>query len=120
MAEHFDKLRSMTGIDADYAFWERYGTSPWTALRVDGRFPRRGECLLALSPAGAELSRRSYVAARRFSRSVKVGTVVFMYKNWLSFFDLDDFQANDVEVERIPSSGLFLQRLLARNPSRRR
>lgn len=109
---YIEDLQNRIGMERDHEFWERYGSSPWSAFRLDGRFRTKTGTLFALSPLSSKSEKRVFLAAMRPPRSLHVGQLVFEFRNWLTYLDPTDLQPVEIEVEKIPSSNAFLDRLL--------
>jgi hypothetical protein len=110
-------LRSAS-LDPEQDFISRYELSPWAAYRMEGRFGGRRNSVMVLRRLSQQKPGRIYLRVRGLTL-LPVGTLVFYYKGWISFFDESDLRPVELEVERLRSASHFIDQLLATSVRRR-
>jgi hypothetical protein len=95
-----------------WTFWESYGQSQWSAFCVAKRINVKNRALLVLDSLNAPADRRLFLSGAKVPKAVKHGQLVFYYRNWLNYFDLDAMGSVELEVRRIPSASAFVDVLV--------
>jgi hypothetical protein len=107
-----DNLIEDAGLDPGQAFWEKHGVSQWPAYRILKRVRGRGSALLVLDPVSDAAKRRTFLVGRKIPSGLKEGVLVFYFRGWLNYFDMDAMEPVDVEVSRLAGPAAFVDALL--------
>lgn len=91
-------LRS-ADLEPEQDFISKYGLSPWAAYRMEARFGGRRNSVMVLHRLSQQNPRRIYLRVRGLPQ-LPVGSLIFHYKGWISFFDASGSLPVELEVER--------------------
>lgn len=103
-----DELLGDAGLEPWQAFWEQHGVSQWPAYRVAKRAKAGKSVLLILAPVSDVAGQKVFLTGRRVPRCLKEGALVFYYRGWINYFDLDAMEPNDIELSRLSGPRAFV------------
>lgn len=95
-------------FDPQQEFYSRFNLSQWAAFHVSARLKAGKELLLVLDPLNTEGRRLYLVIPRRFGKSLAIGALVFAYRGWLSYFDMQSMSGVEVEGRRLPGASAVI------------
>lgn len=99
--------------DPQQDFWNKHGVSQWDAYRIGKRLRSKGSVLLVLDPVGHPDGRRIFLSGRKVPAAAKEGSVVFHFRGWINYFDLDLMEPVEMELQRLKGPTAFIDALLA-------
>lgn len=103
----------LTKQDPSAGFGEKYDKGQWSAWELEGRFRARSSALLVLFGIDSATPRRLYLKVKNAPKSLTVGTLVFNYSGWISYFDPETMQDIESEVLRIKGASALIEALVA-------
>lgn len=106
--ELIDRYRRDLSIDRRRDFRSLYGSAPPTGARVLKRLRAGRIALLILASLSGEPA-TVFLHCQKLPRSVGEGTIVFLAKSRLSFFDSSTMQPKDVPIKRVRGAGSFVK-----------
>lgn len=102
-ADSIERWLGYAGLNPLEAFHSRYGLSPWVSYLLEGTLKqdrRKVLVLRDLKGSHAE-AKRLYVQVKHRLNGVSKGDLIFYYKGWLSYFDADRLQSEEIEGVRL-------------------
>lgn len=105
-------------LDPEQVFVATYRLSPWVAYELVGRFGGRRKSAIVLRFLSEERPHRIYLRVKGLP-DLRIGTLVFYYKGWISFFDQSELRSVELEVERLRGASHFVEELLSKSARRR-
>lgn len=117
---HVDSWLRLARQDPSAGFGEKYDKGQWSAWELKGDFRSRSSALLVLTGIDSATSRRLYLYFKNAPKSLTVGTLVFTYSGWISYFEPESMKVIESEVLRIKGASALVDALLAGQRRRQR
>lgn len=98
--------------DTQQEFWEKYGVSQWDAFQVVRRLRAGKRTLLILDGVSYSAPRRIFLSGENTPQGIREGVLIYYYRGWVSFFDVQKMAPVDHEFGRLSGSSAFVEALL--------
>ena len=95
-------------------FREKYGVSQWPAFRIVKRLKANRKAFLVLEPVSDPSARRLFLIGEKVPPAVLEGLLVFYYRNWINYMDLQVMEPAEIELRRLAGPAAFVEALIAR------
>lgn len=106
------ELLAVSNLDPQSDFKRQYGTNPWRPYQVKGRYPTRSGTLIVLKAADRDGISPKFVAVRRLPRTVIRGTLVFINRGRLAFFNTSKMEPQEFRLKTLRSASTFVKALV--------
>ena len=102
-----------TAYDPVFIFKSKYGKKPILIAKLLRRIKSAKGVLLILRQLQTDTSKKWFVCCKSLPRHIKEGSLVFVTKRTLSFFDMDTMTPKEQEFRRVKSASAFIDEITA-------